>query len=42
MHELLVTQLVEYYQLNDPQLVHLGTVWNTTYRITEADGVRFV
>jgi Ser/Thr protein kinase RdoA (MazF antagonist) len=38
MHELLVTQLVEHYQLNDPQLVHLGTVWNTTYRITELDG----
>jgi Ser/Thr protein kinase RdoA (MazF antagonist) len=38
MHDLLVTQLVEHYHLNKPQLVHLGTVWNTTYRITEADG----
>jgi Ser/Thr protein kinase RdoA (MazF antagonist) len=35
--EQLLTQIIAQYPLDHPQMIHLGTLWNTTYRVVTKD-----
>ena len=35
--EHLLAQIIAQYQLGQPQMTHLGTLWNTTYRVVAQD-----
>ncbi len=39
--EHLPAQILAQYSLIQPQIVHLGTLWNSTYRVTSEDGTRY-
>ena len=34
-------QILAQYQLAQPHITHLGTLWNTTYRVVAEDGTRY-
>lgn len=39
--EHLPAQILAQYPLRQPQITHLGTLWNTTYRVVAEDGTRY-
>ncbi len=39
--EQLVVQILAQYQMERQQVAHLGTLWNTTYRVAAEDGTRY-
>ncbi len=39
--ERLVAHILAQYPLAQPQITHLGTLWNTTYRVAAEDGTRY-
>lgn len=40
-HEQLLAQVIQHYDLKPTLVSHLGTVWNTTYRITTGNGSNY-
>jgi len=39
--EQLLAQIIAQYQLGQPQMTHLGILWNSTYRVMAEDGTRY-
>ncbi len=39
--EQLIEQIVAQYQLGQPKITHLGTLWNTTYRVVVENGTSY-
>lgn len=39
--EQLIAQILAQYPLAQPHITHLGTLWNTTYRVMAEDGTRY-